>query len=765
MRRLAALTLTPLLCLGACAGGAGSSGSTGTFVGSSTGSRTGRGESSGGRVGGTSSGGSSSAGTTGGGASSGGGPCAPGATWVGHVCALAACSPTVAGAGCLLPDGGVGACADAECLDVGNDSLNCGFPGAHCAAGFSCMQGICAGSGPGCSGPAGCGPAGICGGNGSYCITRFCDGGEPDGVVCSYGSPGICCGSVCTGLDATNCGACGSPCGAGEVCESSSNDASALVVGEAAGDPAQTYGYLATAACVPAPSCVGMADNAPCPGGFCCDGACLPSSNADPLNCGACGAICPSVDGGAASCAAGICAGDCSGCPAGDGCGHRTVIVGGLGLGGSGDGGSSSESELCLAPSCPAGHDGLYCGSGDGGGGTCCGTACLDTTELNGDPHNCGACGTVCPPDLVCAGGACTQEPPCSLSSEGHACLVDAGIGGLCCGGQCVDATNDPLDCGQCGVHCPLAGGCSSGACTPTACQSASDCPAGDGCTGGTCWAPCSALADGDACGPGEICCGGSCTLPQADDQNCGACGVVCPIGYHCRSGLSTTCAGASGGLSCTGQNVTCPQGYGCVEVGFFFLSSAGCLPRDCSGRANGEPCTNGPYALGSCCGGSCVSVREDPANCGGCGFACPAGVACQDATCVPPDTCSPPCAAGQICASGLCVTSLCNSLTCAAPDGQPGSCCGLGCLDLKTDPQNCGGCGQACPSGEACQGGACQGDACSDADEGLYCALPDATQACCGNACVDVTSDPANCGGCGSACLPGQACNEGLCQ
>ena len=77
---------------------------------------------------------------------------------------------------------------------------------------------------------------------------------------------------------------------------------------------------------------------------------------------------------------------------------------------------------------------------------------------------------------------------------------------------------------------------------------------------------------------------------------------------------------------------------------------------------------------------------------------------------------------------------------------------CPSGCTDLKTDPQNCGLCGKACPPGENCTDGNCQ----------VLC-LGETTA--CSNVCVNTETDPAHCGTCPVACDAGLPfCAGGLC-
>ena len=70
---------------------------------------------------------------------------------------------------------------------------------------------------------------------------------------------------------------------------------------------------------------------------------------------------------------------------------------------------------------------------------------------------------------------------------------------------------------------------------------------------------------------------------------------------------------------------------------------------------------------------------------------------------------------------------------------------CGGVCVDISSDPFNCGGCGLACESG------VCEGGGCSPLQVNIGCVSP--LVDCGGGGCVDLSSDPFNCGGCGVVC------------
>ncbi len=78
-----------------------------------------------------------------------------------------------------------------------------------------------------------------------------------------------------------------------------------------------------------------------------------------------------------------------------------------------------------------------------------------------------------------------------------------------------------------------------------------------------------------------------------------------------------------------------------------------------------------------------------------------------------------------------------------------------LACVDISRDSDNCGGCGLVCPRGTTCNRGVCQ-----CAVGAAYCPNSPGFEKC-----VDVSRDSDNCGGCGLACPRGTTCNGGLCE
>jgi hypothetical protein len=87
-------------------------------------------------------------------------------------------------------------------------------------------------------------------------------------------------------------------------------------------------------------------------------------------------------------------------------------------------------------------------------------------------------------------------------------------------------------------------------------------------------------------------------------------------------------------------------------------------------------------------------------------------------------------------------------------------------CVDTRIDPEHCGGCWRDCRPG-LCVDGACQ---CRTG--GTLClptrCLPPPDITGCGSAtrlCVDLATDPVNCGACGNVCPAGVGCSAGRCQ
>lgn len=124
----------------------------------------------------------------------------------------------------------------------------------------------------------------------------------------------------------------------------------------------------------------------------------------------------------------------------------------------------------------------------------------------------------------------------------------------------------------------------------------------------------------------------------------------------------------------------------------------------------------------------------------------------------------------GVVC--GLLTSEVCNNDTivsqlervcCAGSGGE--NCCNNECVNINTDPVNCGGCNDSCEQCERCEEGICL-SYCENITDCCVDVCCGANEKCCGvgEICIDISSDSNNCGGCGLTCDGCSQCVNGGC-
>jgi Stigma-specific protein, Stig1 len=169
-------------------------------------------------------------------------------------------------------------------------------------------------------------------------------------------------------------------------------------------------------------------------------------------------------------------------------------------------------------------------------------------------------------------------------------------------------------------------------------------------------------------------------------------------------------------------------------------IDVAACSGSDCPCAKSPDNCPSGQFCgQGMMCQLGCKTSND----CNGMGPAVDGGLpltTCnttthQCAECNDSSTCP----LGKLCSpSGSCVIG-CDS-THACPGGL--TCCSSLCVDTTTDPLNCGACGSPCNAG--------------------------GNTTCCASTCSNITNSPDNCGSCGHVCssagVKTRSCTTGAC-
>jgi hypothetical protein len=420
------------------------------------------------------------------------------------------------------------------------------------------------------SGPAGTADKGICKSG-----TRTCTGGVW----------GACLGQVLPSPEACN--------GRDDDCNGSTDDGQVCPTGQSCD---ATYKV-----CLPT-SCNN--EGRLCPQGFACTGS---TGTCQPLSC----PTAPCASGSV--CVSGACVDPCASVTCGQGatCSNGRCFAGPCEVSGC-DAGKTCEGGICVADPCTGVTcaAGTFCRSGD------CVRSCVGVTCATGE---------TCGPDGFCTIAAC-EATPGGGSCQGGVCVTDLCAGVTCAAQQaCHDGVCRADPC--LGLTCPIGTACSLGQCIPTS--------GGGGGTGGS-------------TGP---------TGPTGPSGSTGPTGSTGSTGPTGGTGTGGTGSGTTGGATTPDPGKSgCGSAGGAdlLGLGAFALALAPRFLRrrrartvlpfaalgialglsGCGASATPDAPRTPVSRAAATCGGACVDLQTDAANCGACGRACAADQVCLGGGC-----------------------------------------------------------------------------------------------------------------------------------
>lgn len=417
---------------------------------------------------------------------------------------------------------------------------------------------------------------------------------------------------------------------------------------------------------------------------------------------------------------------------------------------------------------CVAGLCSFICTSGFAN----CNSIATDGCEISllSNPNNCGTCGNVCASvansTTICSGGVCSI-------------ICNAGFGN--CDGNningCETSITTTTNCGSCGIVCPARANatttCSGGICSYTCNTGFADCNANsaDGCE-------ISLLSNTSNCGA----CGNVCTVVANASSVCvsGVCTLICNSGFaNCNGSFADGCEVvlSSNSSNCNACGTVCPTRSNATTTCTAGVCSFTCLTgfSNCDGN-NANGCETSITTITNCggCGTVCPTRANATTTCSGgiCSFNCNSGFAdcngtssdgCEIALLTNINNCG---ACGNSCptvanATSTCVAGVC-SFTCNSGFANCNGSNADGCeINLLSNTNNCGACGSVCPTRtnatSVCVSGACS----IVCNSGFGNCDGNNTNGC----EISLLTDKNNCGTCGHICPGAQVCTAGVCN